>query len=62
MNDIIKEAFINEIQKLSDYSGSYKCPYCGFDQHSSESDYSNICPKCGKAISTAQTAETHVNS
>jgi rubrerythrin len=59
MNKLIKQAFF---KKLADYIGSYKCPRCGYDPHTSETDQPNTCPRCGEPMITAQTSETHVES
>jgi rubrerythrin len=62
MNILIKKAFLKELNKLADYVGSYKCPECGYDSHTSEKDQPNFCPKCGATLITSSTSETHVNS
>lgn len=62
MNTLIKKAFFQELLKLADNVGSYKCPECGYDAHDNELDQPDFCPYCGAAMNTSSTSETHVNS
>lgn len=62
MNQLIKQAFLKELNKIADNVGSYRCPECGYDSHDNELDQPEYCPYCGAALNTSSTAETHVNS